>query len=110
MMMVALVSNYNLSLGAMWLAGGDDTVADDDYVDVDDVDDVDADDDGNGDVDDADDADDDSDGFQLQLRELQLGWRPLETCGSERGVASTMAAITLQHRSHNQLHQNTPAP
>ena len=34
MMMVALVSNYNLSLGAMWLAGGDDTVADDDYVDI----------------------------------------------------------------------------
>ena len=32
MMMVALVSNYNLSLGAMWLAGGDDTVADDDYI------------------------------------------------------------------------------
>ena len=94
----------------MRLAGCDDTVADDDYVDVDDVDDVDADDDGNGDVDDADDADDDSDGFQLPLRELQLGWRPLETCGSERGVASTMAAITLQHRSHNQLHQNTPAP
>ena len=95
----------------MWLAGGDDTVADDDYVDVDDVVDVDADDDGNGngdDDDDADDADDDGDGFHL--RELQLGWRPLETCGSERGVASTMAAITLQHRSHNQLHQNTPAP
>ena len=117
MMMVALVSNYNLSLGAMWLAGGDDTVADDDYVNDDDVVDVDADDDGNGngddgdDADDAgDDADDDGDGFQLQLRELQLGWRPLETCGSERGVASTMAAITLQHRSHNQLHQNTPAP
>ena len=63
-----------------------------------------------GDGDDGDDADDDGDGFQLQLRELQLGWRPLETCGSERGVASTMAAITLQHRSHNQLHKNTPAP
>ena len=100
----------------MWLAGGDDTVADDDNVDVDDVVDVDADDDGNGDGDDdgadydSDDADDDGDGFQLQLGELQLGWRPLETCGSERGVASTMAAITLQHRSHNQLHQNTPAP
>ena len=55
-------------------------------------------------------SDDDGDGFQLQLCELQLGWRPLETCGSEPGVASTMAAITLQHRSHNQLHQNTPAP
>ena len=100
----------------MWLAGGDDTVADDDNVDVDDVVDVDADDDGNGDGDDdgadydSDDADDDGDGFQLQLGELQLGWRPLETCGSELGVASTMAAITLQHRSHNQLHQNTPAP
>ena len=106
----------------MWLAGGDDSVADDDYVDVDDVDDVDADDDGNGygddgaDDDDGDDGDygddddDDGGGFQLQLGELQLGWRPLETCGSERGVASTMAAITLQHRSHNQLHQNTPAP
>ena len=100
----------------MWLAGGDDTVADDDNVDVDDVVDVDADDDGNGGGDDdgadydSDDADDDGDGFQLQLGELQLGWRPLETCGSEPGVASTMAAITLQHRSHNQLHQNTPAP
>ena len=94
----------------MWLAGGDDTVADDDDVDVDDIVDVDADEDGNGDGDDADYADDDADGFRLQLRELQLGWRPLETCGSERGVASTMAAITLQHRSHNQLHQNTPAP
>ena len=97
----------------MWLAGGDDTVADDDYVDVDDVVDVDADADGNGDADDGaddDDADDDGDDFHLQLRELQLGWRPLETCGSERGVASTMAAITLQHRSHNQLHQNTPEP
>ena len=99
----------------MWLAGGDDTVADDDNVDVDDVVDVDAVDDGNEDGDDcadydSDDADDDGDGFQLQLGELQLGWRPLETCGSELGVASTMAAITLQHRSHNQLHQNTPAP
>ena len=121
----------------MRLAGCDDTVADDDYVDVDDVDDVcapaygpvypwphnvDADDDGNGYGDDGaddddgddddygDDDDDDGGGFQLQLRELQLGWRPLETCGSERGVASTMAAITLQHRSHNQLHQNTPEP
>ena len=95
----------------MWLAGGDDTVADEDNVV-----DVDADDDGNGGGDDdgadydSDDADDDGDGFQLQLCELQLGWRPLETCGTERGVASTMAAITLQHRSHNQLHQNTPAP